>query len=489
MNVLCKKYFLLVIATLMLAGCGAFHDKMGNVNQVQLALFSTSVKPVLQTNCFSCHSVSGGAGAAFYMHPTDEVLLYSEALKRISGGNPDSSPLLQKGMGLGHPAGNKLSSTTDQEKIRQWILTAASGTTSGGGTGGGTGGGLFVTSVRPVLKTTCFGCHSNTSHNGFLAFPMNTTDDQVLYDEVIKRVVIGNPDTSVLVTKGAGMNHAGGNQFPTGADKEKIRQWILSSEVSNRPSSPGSYGGTTGGTTGGTSGGIPSYLKFTGTLSIPGGLTQSGSYQYLRFSLAALGHAGAFVEVGVRYYTEGGYEFSQWRVYSPNYPLRVNGLNILVSNGVSQNLTNTLATVILDAPKSAATESMTTPLSSSLLSTRAGTSTVIKPMGDEVKLGFSEVTMGGQSSNDQATFLQQVKPILLNNCNRCHGNAGGAGNLSMPNNNDVILYMNVRQKVLARDYVNSALYIKGTGTGHVGGDALPLQTDRNTIINWINMIQ
>lgn len=87
-------------------------------------------------------------------------------------------------------------------------------------------------------------------------------------------------------------------------------------------------------------------------------------------------------------------------------------------------------------------------------------------------------------------FINSVKPILLNHCAGCHDNSNGPGNFNMPNNDDTILYQNVRARVTAKVPNNSILYLKGTdGKLHGGGNSLPNQTDRTTLSNWINMIQ
>ena len=79
--------------------------------------------------------------------------------------------------------------------------------------------------------------------------------------------------------------------------------------------------------------------------------------------------------------------------------------------------------------------------------------------------------------------------MLLNNCSSCHGNTNGAGNFNMPNNDDVILYQNVFSRVVKQNVTASSLYNKGTGTvAHGGGNRLPSQTEKDIIINWINMI-
>lgn len=340
----------------------------------------------------------------------------------------------------------------------------------------------FVSTVRPVLQSNCFSCHSQATNPAAVSFFMNSSDDITLYNESSRRIVSNNPGASALLLKGMNQTpHQGGNQLPGVADQDKIRNWI--NDIDSGSGGTGSGGGGTTGTN----------LRLTTGFVVPTGLTVNGNYRYMRFGLSGLGHPNAFVEMGVRYFTTGVYEFSQWRVYSPNYPLRISGLNIVVSQGATQNIVSTLGSVIVDSPQSQVADSSSNPLPGTPLLTQTALGLEIQAGFDEIKLGFTDVTRstggGSTTSADRAFFLASVKPILLTNCNSCHGNTSGSGNFTMPNNNDTILYQNVILKVIPRSPSTSPLYLKGTGVSHGGGNRLPNQTDRDTISNWINMIQ
>ena len=361
---------------LVLVGCGAFHDKVGSPSGLQSSLFATNIRPILVSNCFSCHATPTNAGgAAFFMSPDNSVGLYEEARKKVIPGDINGSPLLQKGVGNSHGGGNQLTRIEDQNKIKDWIMNVGSDTSP------------------PV------------------------TPPVVIPPSVI--------------------------------------------------------------------------LKFTGINSVPPNLTLASPYQYVRFDLANLGHSGAFIEMGIKLYTEGGYEFSQWRVYSPNYPLKIRGINIAVINGSSQIISPTLGSLTFNFMSSTDPASVAPPLVVALepnRGDRAATGSVINNQ-DQVKLGFTLIENADSPAvRERANFFTSVKPLLLNNCSGCHGNTNGDGNFNMPNNDDVLLYQNVFSRVVKANVTASSLYNKGTGNAHGGGNRLPLQTEKDVIINWINMI-
>gem|GEM_PF-3415001 len=342
----------------------------------------------------------------------------------------------------------------------------------------------FVRTVKPVLQTNCFGCHAQLGNGAAAAFFMHPSDNDNLYNLCFGKIVVGNPDASALLQKGKGANnHSGGNQLASAADQEKISNWISNS----------GSGGSSSGESGSSQGTTGSNLKFTGSVPVPVDLTLNGVYRFMRFSLTGLGHPNAFVEAGIRYYSDGSYEIGQWRVYSPSYRLKVTGVNIVVSSGLDNILYNTMASVILDAPQSPINDSSTTPLPGVVLSMRSVAAAEIRLRNNEIKLGFVDVARndGSNSNNstEQAYFLSSVKPILLNNCASCHGNTNGSGNFNMPNNDDTLLYQNVRARVTAQNPASSRLLTKGTGgMAHGGGNRLPNQSERDTLANWINRI-
>jgi hypothetical protein len=354
---------------------------------------------------------------------------------------------------------------------------------------GGTEINTFAATVRPILRSNCFGCHATPGGSAGAAFFMNPNDDTQLYREAFNRITAKNPSSSKLLNKAMGMGHAPGNQLPSVPDQDTIKAWI-NSESSGSSGASGNGGG--GPVNPPTPPNPTGNLVMTPSLPVPSNLSNNGAYQYLRFSLSGLGHSGALLEMGIRFYTDGGYEFSQWRVYSPNYPLKVTGLNVVVTNGTQRDFSNTLATVVLNAPKSGTTVPNSTPLPGADLSGRAATG-ISFGNGDLIQVGFTRLERDDGitpvGNQDQMFFVNSVKPILLNRCASCHGNANGSGNFNMPNNDDTVLYQNVRFRVTPKDPNNSKLYVKGTGVGHGGGIRLSLQAEKDTIISWINMIQ
>jgi hypothetical protein len=99
--------------------------------------------------------------------------------------------------------------------------------TGGGGTGGSGGdtGGIgvsFVDDVDPILEAKCSSCHA-----GGLGGLTITGDPSSDYDNVISRVTPGDPDNSLLLSKGRGAGHGGGAILSEGDDDDSvIDAWI-----------------------------------------------------------------------------------------------------------------------------------------------------------------------------------------------------------------------------------------------------------------------
>lgn len=95
----------------------------------------------------------------------------------------------------------------------------------GDGTGGTGGGGIgisFTADVDPILDAKCAGCHAGGP--GGLVIIGDPASD---YDNVIDRVVPGDPENSLLLTKARGIGHGGGAILSEGDDNDSvIDAWI-----------------------------------------------------------------------------------------------------------------------------------------------------------------------------------------------------------------------------------------------------------------------
>lgn len=241
-----------------------------------------------------------------------------------------------------------------------------------GSSSDGNGGALFVSRIQPILKKNCFSCHSQPNHPAGSRFYMHPTDNQKLFDEVFLRVKAGDAQTSLLLMRGMGVQHSVGNQLPDISEQEEIRRWIQSPDVVRGPGSGGN----------GSVGDPMASLKVT--------ISRPAIIGFVRFSLDELGHLGAFVEVGVRSFSDGIYEFYEWRVHSPNYPLRISGIFVFVLNGGQKNSSNSLASVVLNASRSQASGANVTPLAGTPLSSRSAVVAQIG-VGDLIQLGFTSL--------------------------------------------------------------------------------------------------
>lgn len=99
----------------------------------------------------------------------------------------------------------------------------------GGGGGGDEGGVSFALEVDPILDARCASCHAGNV--GGLTLIGDPASD---YEAVISRVVPGDPDASLLLTKGRGESHGGGAILKAGQkDYDTIEAWILEGAANN----------------------------------------------------------------------------------------------------------------------------------------------------------------------------------------------------------------------------------------------------------------
>lgn len=79
-----KRVFLAVVIANLLGGCGAFHDATESSNSLELRAFSVAIRPILATNCFSCHAQISNqiASSALYLDRSDSQRLFDSVNKK-----------------------------------------------------------------------------------------------------------------------------------------------------------------------------------------------------------------------------------------------------------------------------------------------------------------------------------------------------------------------------------------------------------------------
>lgn len=98
-----------------------------------------------------------------------------------------------------------------------------------GGTGGDEGGISFASDVDPILDVRCASCHAGNVGGLTLV-----GDPSLDYAAVIDRVVPGDPDASLLLTKARGAGHGGGAILSPGQkDHDVIEAWITEGALDN----------------------------------------------------------------------------------------------------------------------------------------------------------------------------------------------------------------------------------------------------------------
>jgi hypothetical protein len=87
---------------------------------------------------------------------------------------------------------------------------------------------VFEKEVYPILQTRCEDCHSQGREAARSRFLItgNAKADRAM---VVSLVLPGDPDNSLLLQRGLGYQHIGGQRLTPGdPEEETIRNWIAS---------------------------------------------------------------------------------------------------------------------------------------------------------------------------------------------------------------------------------------------------------------------
>lgn len=212
------------------AGSGGLSSLIpgGGSGASSVQAFSSTLKPVLTTNCGSCHGASQNPKFAVADSQLGHDTLVNSSL--VDFGNPANSRIVQKIRG-GH---NGISTNVSQEmetQIQAWIAAVS----AGGGSGGAPGGGLpvatpleakFSSISQKILVPKCVGCHGPT-----------LAEEGIRYDShalTLRTVVPGNAALSLL------HNQCNTGQMPpdntlrlTAEEMDVLGEWINAGALNN----------------------------------------------------------------------------------------------------------------------------------------------------------------------------------------------------------------------------------------------------------------
>lgn len=127
-----------IVALLLAAACGTFErgdpsppsgdsDQQGDGDSAGGPSFATTVFPIIEARCASCHGSGGLAASSALSLTGDAAADYDTTLSLVSLGSPATSALLQKATGASHGGGAVISSDSDDYRtILAWITGGAS---------------------------------------------------------------------------------------------------------------------------------------------------------------------------------------------------------------------------------------------------------------------------------------------------------------------------------------------------------------------------
>lgn len=219
-----KQFIYLSTTVFLTLACGAKHE--GNVGSDtntlgsgnSIAIFESTLKPIIQQNCAGCHGVSQSPKFAVADSTISHDLLINTNLVNLN--NPTSSRLVAKING-GHQSISVSVATSLQNAIASW------GSQLEGGPDPVTPPEVltptFASISKLILTSRCANCHS----------PGGTEPYYDNYANTVKSVVAGNPNSSSLYTE-VKNNSMPQNSVPLSKEeKAAIQDWITAGALNN----------------------------------------------------------------------------------------------------------------------------------------------------------------------------------------------------------------------------------------------------------------
>ena len=189
--------------------------------------YLTTIKPLLQASCVSCHATMT-TGYPLSSGLTNDTADYAATIAEVTTQNASMSQLLRKASGAVSHVGGAVwpQGSSQYDAVLQWINdNVPLGATSGGG--GTTPDPTYVTDVKPILQSLCVSCHSGLPSNMPLSAGLSA--DMTDYNSVKAETNAANPAQSDLLRRAimdAGVTHpimsfsSGSTQYNT------LLKWI-----------------------------------------------------------------------------------------------------------------------------------------------------------------------------------------------------------------------------------------------------------------------
>ncbi|MEO8178174.1 MAG: hypothetical protein ABI895_05000 [Deltaproteobacteria bacterium] len=228
-------------------------------------VFAGAVHQALLGGCRSCHSQSGVAGRGKYVLDGTLEADYTATRGQVNVAQPESSALLRRASGVGHPGGAIFApGSPEQQRLSSWIRdgakrgglsdasavaalpepparadalvtapvapvpsAAATAAATAAPETGGAAGRSYAPAVHEALNQACSGCHrlgAAASNSGLVLRGEVGAD----FASARRWVDLQRPEASLLLSKASGgVVHAGGALFPPeSAAYGLLLEWI-----------------------------------------------------------------------------------------------------------------------------------------------------------------------------------------------------------------------------------------------------------------------
>ena len=154
--------------------------------------FEEDVLPIFVSKCSmeGCHGAGGGSGRKGGNHGYN-LTTYDGIMKGVKANHPLQSSLFKSCNGLNPAMPPTKSERLTREQlstIRYWINMGAPNTTNCSGGNCDTTANTFASTIEPILKTNCVGCHNASTMQGNIDLSSYTA----VYENAINSKLVGS---------------------------------------------------------------------------------------------------------------------------------------------------------------------------------------------------------------------------------------------------------------------------------------------------------